>query len=85
MTDEDRALLDFADQQWRYAGNQADAIMAQFGLSVTRYWQRVNRLLDTEEALAYNPVLVNRLRRLRLSRRGGSAISHANHPREGQP
>ncbi|WP_288337879.1 DUF3263 domain-containing protein [uncultured Gordonia sp.] len=65
MTDEDRALLDFADKQWRYAGNQADAIMAQFGLSVTRYWQKVNRLLDTEEALAYNPVLVNRLRRLR--------------------
>lgn len=42
--------------------------MAQFGLSITRYWQRVNRLLDTEEALAYNPVLVNRLRRLRTPR-----------------
>lgn len=71
MTDEDRALLDFADKHWRYAGNQADAIMAQFGISVTRYWQRVNRLLDTEEALAYNPVLVNRLRRLRERRPTG--------------
>ncbi|RPA65956.1 DUF3263 domain-containing protein [Gordonia oryzae] len=65
LSSDDRALLDFADKQWRYAGRQADAIMAQFGISVTRYWQRVNRLLDTEEALAYNPVLVNRLRRLR--------------------
>lgn len=25
MTDEDRALIDFADKQWRYAGSQADA------------------------------------------------------------
>lgn len=39
MTDEDRALLNFADKHWRYAGNQADAIMAQFGISVTRYWR----------------------------------------------
>lgn len=68
LSADERALLDFADQQWRYAGNQADAIMAEFGISVTRYWQRVNQLLDREEALAHNPILVNRLRRLRASR-----------------
>lgn len=68
LSDEECALLDFADQQWRYAGNQADAIMAEFGITITRYWQRVNQLLDREEALAHNPILVNRLRRLRASR-----------------
>ncbi|QDF17136.1 DUF3263 domain-containing protein [Gordonia rubripertincta] len=65
MTDDDRALLDFAAQRWNYAGNQADGIRAEFGISVTRFWQKVNRILDTEEALAHNPVAVNRLRRLR--------------------
>ena len=65
MTDEDRRMLDFAARQWRYRGNHADAIDREFGLSVTRFWQRVNALLDTEEALAHDPVTVNRLRRIR--------------------
>ncbi|MGC5249647.1 DUF3263 domain-containing protein [Gordonia sp. DT219] len=68
MTDEDRALIDFAANRWNHAGLQADAVQRRFGLSLTRYWQRVNRLLDTEEALAYNPVVVNRLRRIRSTR-----------------
>lgn len=61
----DRALLDFAGQRWNYAGNQADAVQREFGMSVTRFWQRVNRLIDREDALAYSPVVVNRLRRIR--------------------
>ena len=68
MTDEERALLDFASRNWRYSGSQADAIAAQFGISVTRYWQHVNRLLDDPAALEYSPQLVNRLRRLRAVR-----------------
>ncbi|MDJ0006463.1 DUF3263 domain-containing protein [Gordonia alkanivorans] len=69
MTDDDRALLDFAAHRWNYAGNQADAVRTEFGISVTRFWQRVNNLLDEPEALAHAPVLVNRLRRVRARRR----------------
>jgi len=65
MTDDDRALLDFAGHRWNFAGNQADAVEREFGISVTRFWQRVNRLIDREDALAYSPVVVNRLRRIR--------------------
>lgn len=65
MTDEDQALLEFAGRRWNHRGAQADAVRAEFGLTVTRFWQRVNRLLDREDALAYDPVTVNRLRRLR--------------------
>ncbi|AVP42264.1 helix-turn-helix DNA binding protein [Gordonia phage Fenry] len=69
MTEDDRALLDFAAHRWNYAGNQAEAVRTEFDMTVTRFWQRVNNLLDDPEALAYAPTLVNRLRRLRSRRR----------------
>ncbi|QDK02253.1 helix-turn-helix DNA binding protein [Gordonia phage Samba] len=69
MTDDDRALLDFAAHRWNYAGNQAEAVRTEFDMTVTRYWQRVNNLLDDPEAIAHAPMLVNRLRRLRSRRR----------------
>ncbi|AMS02782.1 DUF3263 domain-containing protein [Gordonia phage Yeezy] len=68
MTDDDRRILDFAALRWNHSGNQADAIRAEFDMTVTRFWQRVNALLDDPEALAYSPQLVNRLRRIRSTR-----------------
>lgn len=64
MTDEDRLLLDFAAGTYRDRGAHADAVRAELGMSVTRYWQRIGRLLGDPEAVAYSPVVVNRLRRL---------------------
>jgi hypothetical protein len=37
-------------------------------MSATRYYQIVNALIDTPEALAFDPMLVKRLRRLRATR-----------------
>ena len=68
MTDDDRRVLDLAARRWNHSGNQADAIRAEFDMTVTRFWQRVNTLLDDPEALAYSPQLVNRLRRIRSTR-----------------
>lgn len=64
MNDDDRRLLDFAARRFSSPGAHAAAAREEFGMSVTRYWQRVTRLLDDEEALAYAPVVVNRLRRI---------------------
>lgn len=68
MNDTDRAILDFESQRWRYTGNKERVIQERFGLSPTRYYQRLNRLLDEPEAVAQQPALVNRLLRLRDSR-----------------
>lgn len=68
MIDTDRRILDFEQKWWRNAGAKADAIMAEFGLSETRYYQKLNRLLDEPDALAYAPGLVKRLRRIRSAR-----------------
>lgn len=45
------------------------AVRERFGISSARYHQLLNRLIDRPEAVAYDPVLVQRLRRLRESRR----------------
>jgi Protein of unknown function (DUF3263) len=45
------------------------AVRARFGISPARYYQLLNRLIDRPEALQYDPMLVQRLRRLRETRR----------------
>jgi Protein of unknown function (DUF3263) len=37
-------------------------------MSATRYYQVLNALIDRPEALAFDPLLVKRLRRLRSAR-----------------
>lgn len=74
MIDTDRRILDFEAKWWRTAGAKADAIMAEFGMTQTRYYQKVNRLLDDPEAAAYAPALVKRLRRLRSVRTASRAV-----------
>ncbi|GAA2070975.1 DUF3263 domain-containing protein [Williamsia deligens] len=68
MTDDDRALLAFEKQWWRTPGAKENAIREQFGISTTRYYQRLTRILDNPEALADDPVLVRRLQRIRDAR-----------------
>lgn len=69
LTDLDRAVLDFEGQWWSRPGSKEQAVRDRFGTSVARHMQRVNRLIDTPESLAYAPLTVKRLRRLRGHRR----------------
>src|SRR5579884_3777694 len=68
LTDRDRAILSFERQWWKYAGAKEQAIRELFDMSATRYYQVLNALLDRPEALAADPMLVKRLRRLRSAR-----------------
>jgi len=68
LTEQERQLLEFERQWWRYAGAKEQAIRDQFGLNATRYYQTLNSLLDNPGAMAYDPLLVKRLRRLRERR-----------------
>ena len=67
---EDRQLqiLEFEKRWWRHAGSKEQAIRDAFELSPTRYYQLLNALLDEPAALEHDPVLVQRLRRLRATR-----------------
>lgn len=69
----DHEILSFERQWWKYAGAKEDAIKELFSLSATRYYQVLNALVDRPEALAADPMLVKRLRRLRASRQKARA------------
>ncbi|MFP5325986.1 MAG: DUF3263 domain-containing protein [Acidimicrobiia bacterium] len=69
LSDRDRAILDFERSWWTQPGTKDAAIRARFELSPTRYYQVLNELLDSADALAYDPLVVRRLRRHRDRRR----------------
>ena len=68
LSDRDLEILAFERQWWKYAGSKEQAIKELFDMSSTRYYQVLNALLDTPAALAADPMLIKRLRRMRASR-----------------
>jgi hypothetical protein len=64
-------MLVFERQWWRAAGAKETAIRERFGVTPTRYYQVLNALVDRPDALAADPLLIRRLRRLRSARRRG--------------
>ena len=70
LSDDDKALLELEAQRFRQSGHKVAAIV-KLGLTEVRYYQRLNQLIDDPEALAYSPVVVNRVRRLRAKRARG--------------
>lgn len=68
LSDRDRGILEFERQWWKYAGAKESAVREQFDMSATRYYQVLNALIDRPDALAADPLLVRRLRRLRSQR-----------------
>ena len=69
LTERDRQIIDFERQWWKYAGAKEQAITKQFSMSPTNYYQLLNQLIETDAALAYDPMLVKRLRRARSTKR----------------
>jgi hypothetical protein len=73
LSEREREILAFERQWWRFAGAKEQAIRELFGLSATRYYQALNALIDRPAALAADPMLVKRLRRLRTTRQRARA------------
>ncbi len=74
LTPREQEMLAFERQWWKFAGSKEQAVRELFGLSDTRYYQTLNALIDRPEALAHDPMLVKRLRRLRASRQRARAV-----------
>lgn len=68
LTETEQAVLDFERQWWKYPGAKDTAVRERFEMSSTRYYQVLNALIDRPAALAYDALLVHRLRRLRAAR-----------------
>jgi hypothetical protein len=72
LSEREWSILDFeADWQrrsgGRHDGGKEEAIRARLGLTPPRYYQLLGRAINTQAALAHDPMLVARLRRLQES------------------
>ena len=78
LSERDRAVLGFERQWWKYSGAKEAAIRELFDMSATRYYQLINSLIDTPEALEFDPMMVKRLRRMRSSRQASRSANRSN-------
>lgn len=65
LTERDRRVLDFEREWWHYPSPKDRAVREYLHMSATRYYQILRRLVDDQEALAYDPLTVRRLRKVR--------------------
>ena len=68
LSQRDIDILDFERSWWKHAGAKDRAIKERFDMSATRYYQLLNELLENPAAMAHDPILIKRLKRLRLYR-----------------
>jgi hypothetical protein len=68
LSERDASILAFEARSWRHPGAKEQAIHDVLNLAPTRYYQILNELIDTPEALRFDPVLTKRLRRQRSRR-----------------
>ena len=68
LSEQDRAILDFAKTAPRHPGHLVNKVRETFDMGNTTYHQKLNRLLDHPAAMEYDPVTVKRYQRIRESR-----------------
>ncbi len=69
LSERDRAILDFERSWWTDPGSKESRIRASVGVSSTRYYELLAALVESPEAMSYDPLVVRRVRRLRARRR----------------
>jgi hypothetical protein len=69
LDERSRRILDLEREAWQLSTSKERAVRERFGLSMTRYHQLLTRILDDPAAIAYDPMTVRRLRRVREARR----------------
>ena len=69
VTDDERTAIELAAATYRYPAAREAQALEQLGLTPTRFWALVNRLIDRPDVIAAYPTETARLRRLRDARR----------------
>lgn len=69
LAERERRILALERRGFVGPGAKERAVREELGLVPVRYYQLLNALLDDPRALAADPVTINRLRRVRDSRR----------------
>jgi hypothetical protein len=69
LSQRDTKVLEFESAWWHYPEPKDRAIREYLGMSATRYYQALRRLIDDETAAREYPLVIRRLRRMRTERR----------------
>lgn len=69
LSEREREILDFEGSWWCEPGTKQAGIRSRFSLSPTRYYQLLSQLISSPAAVAYDPLVVRRLRRTQTRRR----------------
>lgn len=76
LSERDVAILEFEREWWHQSGAKEEAIREVFGLSAARYYQLLNVVIDSPDAVRHDPMLIKRLLRARDAR-GSARIARA--------
>ena len=68
LSDRETAILDFEKSWWQAKATIESELRDSSDMSASRYYQNLNSLIERPEALAHDPLLVKRLRRMREQR-----------------
>lgn len=85
LTALERAVLEF-ERDWPVMTERArkrDTVRSRIGISITRYYRVLARMVDSTDALSQDPLTVRRLRRRRDDRR--RAVFVTEPPRQRRP
>jgi len=74
LSERDRLILDFEARWGHHVAQKEEAVREELSLTPARYYQLLGRLIDDSDALAYAPMLVHRLRRLRQARERAASL-----------
>lgn len=75
LTDDEVVMLTIERLWWQYSGHKEQYVRDKLDVSMTTYYQRLNALIDTERALAADPLTVKRLQALRERRQRSRSSS----------
>ncbi len=73
LSDKDIRILDFETSWWHFPEPKDRAIREYLGMSSTRYYQALRRLVDDEDAELAYPLVIKRLRRMKKERKDALA------------
>lgn len=65
LGERETSVLEFEAAWWLYPGPKDRSIREYLGISATRYYQVLRRLIDDPEAERHDPLTIRRLRRVR--------------------
>ncbi len=68
LSAEDRDILIFERHWWTFPDAKETLTRERFGLTMAHYYNRLNWIIEQDEALALEPLVVRRLRRQRAGR-----------------